>query len=236
MRVAVSGALGRMGGLITKHVSEADDMELVAAFALSKGEVEGVAVSHADEMESILGETKPDVLIDFTEASGAVENVKKAVNRGVNLVIGTTGFSADQMKDMEDTIDKKVAAVISPNFSIGVNIFWLLIQEAAEYLSDFDVEIIEAHHRYKKDAPSGTAVRAIKLLEKLVAGEITAHSIRAGDIVGDHTVLYAGNGERLEITHSAHSRQASASGAMKATRWVVNAKPGIYGMNDVLGI
>jgi 4-hydroxy-tetrahydrodipicolinate reductase len=167
----------------------------------------------------------------------------------VNLVVGTTGFSPDQQSRIKKAVEGKVAAVISPNFMMGVNVFWKLIYEAALVLKDYDIEVIEAHHNQKKDAPSGTALAAVDALKKalgevevvhgregvrLRGKEIGVHAIRGGDIVGDHTVLFAGPGERLEIKHQAHSRSAFASGAVQAARWVVDKEPGIYSMADVL--
>ena len=150
---------------------------------------------------------------------------------------------------MKKAIEGHVAAVITPNFSLGVNVFWKLVADAAMALKDYDIEIIEAHHNQKKDAPSGTAlatVQAIKMAlgeKEIVYGregvmprgkEIGVHAVRGGDIVGDHTVLFAGSGERLEIKHQAHSRTAFASGAVRAADWVVDKEPGIYSMADVL--
>lgn len=239
MGVAVTGASGRMGKLIIQNVASADDMMLVAVFDV-KGidtDVGGVRISNAKDIRRVLTETKPDVLVDFTIAHAAVENVKSAAECGVNLVVGTTGFTQEQHAEMEGAIDKKVAAVISPNFSVGVNVFWKIITEAARHLSDCDIEIVEAHHRHKKDAPSGTAIKTAKLISKALGRmEIPVHAIRSGDIVGDHTVLYAGDGERVEIKHQAHSRQAFVSGVMRGIRWVVNAKKGIHSMDDVLGV
>lgn len=247
MRVAVSGACGRMGALIIQNIMESSDMELVAAFDVVKigSEVEGVGVSDPQDMQEVLEEASPDVLIDFTLADSAFENVKKAASKGVNLIVGTTGFSEEQIDEMNKAIEGNVAAVISPNFSIGVNVFWKMIEDAKSYLKDYDIEIIEAHHRHKKDAPSGTALHAARILgDKFVYGregvsprgdEIGIHSVRGGDIVGDHTVLFAGEGERFEITHRAHSRQSFATGAIKAARWVVSAGNGVHSMSEVLG-
>ena len=142
-----------------------------------------------------------------------------------------------------------MAAVITPNFSVGVNLFWKLVSDAAKALKDYDIEIIETHHNQKKDAPSGTALATVEVLKealgeievvhgregiRLRGKEIGVHAVRGGDIVGDHTVLFAGPGERLEIKHQAHSRTALASGAVRAARWVVDKEPGIYSMADVL--
>ncbi|MDD2777598.1 MAG: 4-hydroxy-tetrahydrodipicolinate reductase [Methanocellales archaeon] len=253
IKVAVTGACGRMGSLITKNVLEEDGMELVAAFDVRDvgSDVGGVKVSDAKDVDEVLTKKNPDVLVDFTTASGAVENVISAAEHGVNLVIGTTGFTPRQQAQMERAIDERVAAVISPNFSVGVNVFWKIIGEAAKHLENYDVEIVETHHRHKKDAPSGTATRAAKIISDALGGkktiygregvcpredEIGVHAVRGGDIVGDHLVLFAGDGERMEIIHRAHSRQAFASGVLRAIRWVVNSKKGIHSMEDVLGI
>lgn len=252
VKVAIAGSQGRMGQLLVDEVHRAEGMELVAAFDLiDVGESlgNGVLVSDAADLAETLKVTKSDVLIDFTVPSASVDNVKIAASQGVNLVMGTTGFSDAQKKEMALAIEGNVGAVISPNFSLGVNLFWSLIEVAAKTLQNYDVEVMEAHHRGKKDAPSGTATKAVEILtqsmnlEEVVYGrrgeglrgkEIGVHAIRAGDIVGDHTVLFAGSGERLEIKHQAHSRQAFASGAVRAAAWVMGASPGIYSMSDVL--
>lgn len=252
IRVAVTGALGRMGSLVIEEIKKSGDMELVAGFDIQgtgKPLLGDVRVSGAADLEKVLALTKPDVLIDFTSPSAAVVTVSSAAKTGVNLVVGTTGFSESQLGQMKGAIDGHVASVISPNFSIGVNVFWRLLAVAAASLKDYDIEVIEAHHNQKKDAPSGTALAAVDVLKnatgiaQVVHGrkgmalrgkEIGVHAVRAGDIVGDHTVLFAGPGERLEIKHQAHSRSAFASGAVKAARWVVKANPGVYSMSDVL--
>jgi len=262
IKIAVTGACGRMGGLIIENILKSKEMELVSAIDVTNtgrdiGEVMragklDVLVENASSIEAALDRAKPDVLIDFTIANAAVKNVIAGARKKVNLVVGTTGFSQEQRAAMESAIrENNVAAVISPNFSIGVNVFWGLLAEAAKNLGDYDVEIIEAHHNQKKDAPSGTAMKAAEVISKALGGkefvfgrhgvsprskEIGIHAVRGGDIVGDHTVLFAGDGERIEIKHQAHSRQAFASGAVKAAQWVAKAKPGIYEMVDVLGI
>jgi len=252
IKVAVTGALGRMGRLVTEEIKKSGDMELVAGFDI-QGEglplLGDAHVSLAADLEEVLKLKRPDVLIDFTTASAAVGTVCGAADMGVNLVVGTTGFSEGQLDQMKKAIDGHVAAVISPNFMIGVNVFWRLLAEAAATLKDYDIEVIEAHHNQKKDAPSGTALAAVDVLKnatgitQVVYGrkgialrgkEIGVHAVRGGDIVGDHTVLFAGPGERLEIKHQAHSRSAFASGAVRAARWVVKANPGVYSMSDVL--
>lgn len=254
INVAVTGALGRMGTLVIQEVAKAEDMRLVAGLDVTgagRHLLGDVAVSDTTELKDVLALARPDVLIDFTIAAASVRNVLTAADMGVNLVVGTTGFTQEQHAQMKKAIEGRVSAVISPNFSVGVNIFWRLIASAAEALKDYDIEVIEAHHNQKRDAPSGTALASVEVLKKaLGAGdvevvygregiklrgkEIGVHAVRAGDIVGDHTVLFAGPGERLEIKHQAHSRTAFASGAVRAARWVVGREPGIYSMTDVL--
>ncbi len=262
IKIAVTGACGRMGGLIIENVLKSKDLKLVSAIdvtSISKdiGEVMrigklNIAVEDANHIDAAMERAKPDVLIDFTIAPAAVKNVIAAAQKKVNLVVGTTGFTQEQRSLMENAVkDNNVRAVISPNFSIGVNVFWGLLAEAAKRLGDYDIEIIEAHHNQKKDAPSGTAMKAAEIISKTLGGkefiygrhgisprqkEIGIHAVRGGDIVGDHTVLFAGEGERIEIKHQAHSRQAFAVGAVKAAVWVSTAKPGVYEMQDVLGI
>ena len=256
-RIAITGALGRMGTLVIQEAARIEGMELVAgldAVGAGKPLQGGVLVKDASQLEQVLKETRPDVLIDFTIAKAAVKNVCTAASLGVDLVVGTTGISSEQHSEMREAIEGNVAAVITPNFSVGVNLFWKLVADAAAALKgyDFDIEIIEAHHNQKKDAPSGTALATLEAirrargesdLSEVVYGrkgimprgkEVGIHAVRAGDIVGDHTVLLAGPGERLEIRHQAHSRAAFASGAVRAATRVVGRKPGIYGMADVL--
>jgi 4-hydroxy-tetrahydrodipicolinate reductase len=259
IKVAVAGAVGRTGGQAVQDILENGAMELVAGFDLhGVGEelAPGVNVSNPDEMEKVLKAVKPQVLVDFTNAAAAVENVKVAARNNVKLVVGTTGFSPEQFKELEDAITDHVPAIISPNFSIGVNVFWKLIAEAARRLHPYQyhMEIIEMHHSHKKDAPSGTALKAAEILAKYPAKgaktfvygrqgitgertneEIGIHAVRAGEIVGEHTVLYAGKGERLEITHRAQSREAFTRGAIKAIEWI-NGKEScrIYSMDDML--
>ena len=262
IKIAVTGACGKMGGLIIENVLKSKEMKLVSAIDVTNigkdiGEVMrtgklDIPVTDANDIENVLKKSKPDILIDFTIAQAAVKNVTACARNKVNLVVGTTGFTKEQRSIMDKAIsENSISAVISPNFSIGVNVFWGLLAEAAKRLGDYDIEIIEAHHNQKKDAPSGTAVKAAEVISNTLGGkelvygrhgiaprhkEIGIHAVRGGDIVGDHTVLFAGDGERIEIKHQAHSRQAFAKGAVTAALWVSKAQPGIYEMADVLGI
>jgi 4-hydroxy-tetrahydrodipicolinate reductase len=211
-------------------------------------------------LEDTLKKARPDVLVDFTVANAAVEAIKVAARNGIDLVVGTTGFTKGQAEEIEEAIKKGgVSAVISPNMATGVNVFFKVAQDIAATLGrEYDIEIIEAHHKHKKDAPSGTALKIGELIAKALGRDLDAigifgrkgaigerskeeigiHAVRGGDIVGDHTVLFAGDGERLEIVHRAHSRQAFVNGAIKAIRFVhERGKKGkIYSSWDVLGI
>jgi dihydrodipicolinate reductase len=262
INVAVLGACGRMGSLIVENVTNSTDMQLVAAFDINNfgrdaGEFAhvgnlGVQISDVKNLEAVLKKSKANVLIDFTVAGATIINAPIAARAGVNLIIGTTGLTLEQRAVIDDAIKEgQVSAVISPNYSVGVNVFFKIIKEAAKYLADYDIEIIEAHHNQKKDAPSGTALRAADIISEALGGkeyvygregiaprgkEIGIHGVRAGDITGDHTVLFAGNSERIEIKHMAHSRQIFAKGAVRAAEWVCKQKPGIYSMDNVLGL
>ncbi len=271
IEVAVCGACGRMGKRIVNTVTEKDGMEIVAGIDRPEtpesgkdiGEIVGlgkldVEVVGAGSIDEKLDETDPDVLVDFTVAEAAVNNVKAAADAGVSVVVGTTGFSEEQRNEMETAIgDAEIPAVIAPNMSLGVNVFFKLIREVASTLEDYDMELVESHHNKKVDAPSGTALTAAKIAaeasgknfdkaakfgrEKGHHGErsedeIGIHSIRAGDIAGDHNFIFAGPSERLELVHRAQSRQAFVSGVIKAIRYIVDeGEPGeIQDMQDIL--
>ena len=251
IKVVVCGASGRMGQTIGRMVNESKDLELVGGINLKPGSFFGIEIVEAQNAEDLLKRTKADVLIDFTIAKAAVETVKMAARNNVSLVVGTTGFTTEQRKEMESAIMGHVPAVISSNFSVGVNIFWQLLRESARLLKEYDIEVIEAHHRNKKDAPSGTAKTILQILDEEAGtrqkmygregmterkNEIGVHVIRGGDIVGDHKVMFSKNFETIEISHRAYDRSVFASGALLAARWVAGKKSGIYGMNDVLGL
>ena len=262
IRVALVGACGRMGTQIVRRVLATEGMTISAAFDLVNigkdiGEVVGVGkidvpVSESKDLATVLKESKTDVLIDFTIAAATIVNAPIAAAAGVNLIIGTTGLTPEQKDEIAKAVaDNGVAAVISSNYSIGVGIFFKLIREAAKNLGlDYDVEIIEAHHNQKKDAPSGTAVTAAEIISEALGGkeycygregicprgkEIGIHAVRGGDIVGDHTVMFIGNSERIEIRHQAHSREIFVAGAVLAAKWVVSQDKGVvYSMSNVL--
>ncbi len=271
IKVAVTGAGGRIGSKIIKTILEQEDMEIVAAIGSPDTQLEGkdigeiigiknigVSVNGAQKLADVLNETKVDVLVDFTIADAAVETIKTSAECGVNVVVGTTGFSDEQMALIKESIEEnKINAVIAPNMAVGVNVFFKIIEDLAKILNEgYDIEIIEAHHKHKADAPSGTAVKAYEIIAEALGrnkneacvygrqgmvgkrtdGEIGMHAVRGGDIIGDHTVLFAGDGERIEIVHRAHSRQAFVTGVIKAVRYVVGASKEMSDMGDVLGI
>ena len=271
IKIVVTGAGGRISSKIIKAILKQDNMKVVAAIGAPNTSLEGedigekigvgkigVQINGAQNLAEILKETKPDVLVDFTIADAAVGTIKISAGCGVNVVVGTTGFSDEQMALIKESIEaNNIKAVIAPNMAVGVNVFFKIIKDLAKILNDYDIEIIEAHHKHKADAPSGTAVKAYEIIAGALGrnkdeshvygrhgivgtrkeGEIGIHAVRGGDIVGDHTVLFAGEGERIEIVHRAHSRQAFVTGIIKAVRYVVGAPEGkISDMGDVLGI
>ena len=242
LRVAVAGASGRMGQMLTAAVDAADDMVLAGSLR-SRSDLR---VSLADAQ----------VLIDFTRPEGTLALLAVCRELGVNAVIGTTGFSDEQKAEIAAHA-RHIAIVMAPNMSVGVNVVFKLLDMAARALSEgYDIEIIEAHHRHKVDAPSGTALKMGEVVAAAlgrdlkdcavyaregVTGErdpstIGFATVRGGDIVGDHTVLFAGTGERIEITHRSNSRAGYAQGSLRAARFLAGRKVGLFGMNDVLGL
>lgn len=252
IRVAVAGARGRMGRLVIDNVLKADDMELVLALdvvGVGESVCDGVEVSDGARVFDVLPGAGADVLIDFTRADAAMENVAAAAHSGVAVVVGTTGFTDEQKEQLERVVEGRVPCILSPNFSIGVNAFFRIVEAAARLLSAYDVEIVEAHHRGKRDAPSGTAKRLAEIVSEVFGGrkfvygregispredEIGVHAVRGGDIVGEHTVLFAGDGDRIELTHRAHSRSIFAAGAVEAARWIVSQPPRMHTMDEFL--
>lgn len=240
VRVLLVGAKGRMGQAISAAAEKAN---AIIVAALDQGDDIGKEINGCD------------VLIDFSHPNATEEMCRTAVGAAKPLVIGTTGHSVVQRASIEKA-SKSIAIVFSPNFSVGVNTLFWLTRKAAEMLGqDFDLEVVESHHRLKKDAPSGTAKKLAEILcevrrleyaknvshgrEGLVGerpdAEIGVHSIRGGDVVGDHTVMFVGHGERLELVHKATSRDAFANGALRAANWVIGCPPGLYTMEDVIG-
>jgi 4-hydroxy-tetrahydrodipicolinate reductase len=241
-RVIITGAKGRMGKALLACLATHPELQLAGQ------------VDQGDELAPLV--SRADVVIDFSFHSATTAIAELCAQQGKAIVIGTTGHSTEDRSRIT-SLSSRVPMVLSSNFSTGVNTLFWLTKKAAEILGpSFDLEILEMHHRQKKDAPSGTArtlaeilaqVRQQQLEKVLLHGregivgertsaEIGMHSIRGGDVVGDHTVIFAGAGERVELTHKASSRETFANGALRAAAWVVRQKPGLYDMQDVLGL
>ncbi|MCH9742003.1 MAG: 4-hydroxy-tetrahydrodipicolinate reductase [Proteobacteria bacterium] len=261
-KIALVGVNGRMGRALVQAVQEDEKSVLSAAFVrkgstlvgADAGEVTGfgrvnVALTDCFSTENM------DVLIDFTRPEASLDYIAACVAGKKPIVIGTTGFSASELAVMSEAA-KVIPIVFAPNFSVGVNLLLGLVAQAAKVLTDYDIEVIEAHHRYKVDAPSGTALRlgqaaadalgwtlddcAVYGREGITgerpANQIGFATVRGGDVVGDHTVLFAGLGERVELTHKASSRLTFAQGAVRAAHWLQGRNAGLYDMQDVLGL
>ena len=262
--IAVAGASGRMGQMLIEAIRAADDCELAGALDLAAsaaiGQDASAFLGHASgvvitaDVRAGLAESR--ILIDFTRPEGTLAHLKICRELGVSAVIGTTGFTEAQKAEI-GAAAKDISIVMAPNMSVGVNVTFKLLEMAAKALSTgYDIEIIEAHHRHKVDAPSGTALKMGEVIAQAlgrnlkdcavyaregVTGErdpssIGFASIRGGDIVGDHTVLFAGTGERIEITHKSASRSTYAQGSLRAVRFLHGHKTGLYDMFDVLGL
>jgi 4-hydroxy-tetrahydrodipicolinate reductase len=222
MRVLLIGAAGRMGKTVLNLAQSDQEVDIVAECDLG------------DSIETAMKNC--DVAIDFSQADSIDEICRAALQRGKPLVIGTTGHSQQQRKTIEETAHS-VPIVLASNFSIGVNVLFWLTQKAAELLgSDFNPEIVETHHKMKKDAPSGTAKALGEILKAVRHSEVPIESIREGDVVGEHTIIFEGPGERLELTHRAANRGIFALGGLRAAKWIVDKSPGLYSMQDVLGL
>jgi 4-hydroxy-tetrahydrodipicolinate reductase len=263
-KVAVAGASGRMGHMLIEAIRASGDCQLSGATdqpsspaigndaAAFLGLASGVPVTA--DIRAALANT--EVLIDFTRPEGTMEHVRACREMKVNLVIGTTGFTDGQKAQIEDAA-RDIAIMMAPNMSVGVNVTLKLLELAAKSLGEgYDIEVIEAHHRHKVDAPSGTALKMGEVIAKAQgkqlkdcavyaregltgerkAGTIGFSAIRGGDIVGDHTVLFAGTGERIEIVHRSASRQTYAEGSLRAVRFLAGKNAGLFDMFDVLAL
>lgn len=258
----VCGPGGRMGGTLVRLIQDTRGVTLAGAvdrlgsprLGEDAGEVAGAARLGVEIVDRIERAEERRVIIDLTTPEASVGHMKAAANTATPIVIGTTGFNARQLRQIR-TLAAKTPTVLAPNMSLGVNLLLDLVGQVARSLGDaYDVEIVEAHHRFKKDAPSGTALALARAagdamgrkLERVgVEGrsgfgerkktDIGLLSVRAGDIAGEHTVMFGGIGERIELVHRAHSRDAFARGAIRAAQWLADKEAGLYGMRDVLG-
>ncbi|NJL15875.1 MAG: 4-hydroxy-tetrahydrodipicolinate reductase [Nitrospira sp.] len=265
IKVIVAGAAGRMGCRLVSLIKDSTGLMLAGALegpghpslGNDAGDMAGsgrAGVSITDNLPALM--ERGEVMIDFSAPEATLAHMREVVHHRRALVIGTTGFSPVQLEELK-SLAQQVPCVFSPNMSIGINLIYKVIGEMARTLGeDYDIEVIEAHHRLKKDAPSGTALKIAEVLAhsvnrdlsqvgvfarkgiigERVKGEIGVQTIRAGDIVGDHTILFGGMGERIEVTHRASSRDTFAQGALRAAQWIVRQPPGLYDMMDVLSL
>ncbi len=272
IKLLILGPTGSMGRLISKIALEDDEIEVVAAcdvnnignelgFIIGLNDPNKIKVEDFNRLQEIINKTHPDVAVDFTIAKATEKNCLLCVENGIRCVIGTTAMSEKFLTKFEEIVrSNKAPAVISPNMATGMNIIFKMVSILTEYLTNWDIEVLEAHHHRKIDAPSGTALKIGQIISNTLGSdfekiakfgrsrgpnkrtvgainEIGIHSIRAGDIVGDHTILYAGPGERIELKHQAHSRECFANGAKKAIKFIANAKENkIYSTSEVLGL
>jgi 4-hydroxy-tetrahydrodipicolinate reductase len=265
IKTIVAGAGGRMGGRIIRLIQESPELTMAGALEQAGHPAVGrdlgewlgtgpLGLSIGADLPALLPQGQ--VIIDFTFHSASLENLRLAARARTPIVIGSTGFSAAEMAEVEK-LSREVPCVLAPNMSVGVNALFKIVGEVARILgAGYDIEILETHHKMKKDAPSGTALKLAQVLaqarsldlEKAAvyerkgiigerrADEIGIQTFRAGDIVGEHTILFGGMGERIEITHRAHSRDTFARGALRAAVWLMDQAPGLYDMQDVLGL
>ena len=264
LAIAIAGASGRMGRMLIEAVLQSPDTRLAGALDIAGSPALGIdataymgsrsGVVITDDLHAGLKDAK--YLIDFTRPEGTLAHLKVCRELGVKAIIGTTGFTPEQKAEIEDAA-RDIAIVLSPNMAVGVNVVFKLLAQAAKALKDgYDIEIIEAHHRHKVDAPSGTALKMGEVVAEAVGRDLKTcavygregvtgardpntigfATVRGGDVVGDHTVLFAGIGERIEITHKSSSRVHYAEGSLRAARFLARQPHGLFGMDDVLGL
>jgi len=234
IKLGIAGVCGRMGRRIFELASSDKDFELNLALEKKGTPMIGRELGRLKISSSPDGLFLIDVFVDFTTPEATETNLDYVARYKKALVLGTTGLNENQIKKVEE-ISKVVPIVFSPNMSVGVNVLFAILPEIAKRLGPaYSIEIVEAHHKAKKDAPSGTAKKFAQALADATSKEIPIHAIRLGDIVGDHTIIFCGNSERIEIKHQAHTRDLFALGALKAAKWVMGKPAGLYSMQDVL--
>lgn len=272
IKLLILGPTGAMGKLISELALQDEEIEVIAACGVdyigeslsslvAVKDPNHIKITDVNDLEKIINQTKPDVVVDFTIAAATEKNCLICIKNGIRCVIGTTALSQDFLDKFEKLVKKhNNPAVISPNMATGMNVFFKMASILTKYLSEWDIEIIEAHHHRKIDVPSGTALKIGQVIsdtlgssfpeivkfgrnkgpnKRLIGAknEIGIHSIRAGDIVGDHIVLFGGSGERIELKHQAHSRLCFATGALKAIKFIAKAEESkIYSTAEVLGL
>ncbi len=255
VNIIVCGACGRMGSAIINMAKQDKDFNIIAGTEVdschSIGKKDPLIIK-SNDMEQYVN--VGDIIVDFTIASNTMKNVEIALRKNAKVVIGTTGLSEENKKTLKQA-GEKISIVFAPNMSTGINLLLNIVENIANKIPNYDVEIVEIHHNKKKDSPSGTAIKLAESISnghnkslKDVAvfgrygtqalrkpGEIGIHAIRCGDVCGDHTVIFASDGERIEISHKATSRAGLVAGALRATKWINNKPAGLYDMRDVLG-
>jgi 4-hydroxy-tetrahydrodipicolinate reductase len=232
--VAITGASGRMGTRLIALAHQDPHLRVIAALERDDHPTLGQSVNGV-EISSALAAT-PNVLVDFTSPESMRHWLALAQQRNFAMLIGTTGLAADDHQAI-DVAAKQVPILQAPNMSVGVNVLFKIAAEVARTLgAEYDIEIVEAHHRFKKDAPSGTACGLADAIKSATPRDIPTHSLRIGDEIGRHTAYFAALGERVELTHVATNRDTFALGALRAAKWLAQQKPGRYTMNDVLGL
>lgn len=238
VKIVVCGALGRMGLKVLEEIAKFEGVQVSGAVDIKSSTDahlrEGQITVKSPEFFSELIK-KSDVAIDFTTPESSIKFAKECVVIRKPIVIGTTGFKESELKQLKN-LSKKIPILISPNMSPAVNLTFIISKIIARKLPNFDIHITETHHKMKKDAPSGTAIKYLNYIKSICDKDINITSIRAGDIIGEHTILFAGPHESVVLTHRAHSREVFARGSIFAAKWLVGKKPGIYDYMDVLGL
>jgi len=234
IKLGITGACGKMGRRIFELAGYDKDLEVTLALEKKGTPLIGKELGKLKVSSNLDGLFLVDVLVDFTLPEATDEHLNYVAKYKKALVLGTTGLS-DAQKNKVEEISRVVPVVFTPNMSIGVNVLFSILPEIAKKLGpDYSIEIVEAHHKGKKDAPSGTAKKIAELITQVTKRKIPTHSIRLGDIFGDHEIVFCGNSERIEIKHQAHSRDLFVVGALKAAKWIFQKPPGFYSMQDVL--
>ncbi len=234
IKLGIAGVRGKMGRRIFELAGFDRDFEVTLALEKKGTPMIGKDLGKIKVSSSPDGVFLVDVFVDFTEPSATETNIDYVARYKKAYVLGTTGLNDAQLKKVEE-VSKVIPVVFSPNMSVGVNVLFAILPEIAKRLGpDYSIEIVEAHHKAKKDAPSGTAKKFGQILADTTGKEIPIHAIRLGDIVGDHTIIFCGNSERIEIKHQAHTRDLFALGALKAAKWIMGKPAGLYSMQDVL--
>lgn len=234
IKIGIAGACGKMGRRIFELAANEKDLEVGLLLEKKGTPLIGKEMGKLKVSSNPDGLFLVDVLIDFTLPEATDEHLDYVAKYRKALVLGTTGLSEAQKEKVAE-IAKVVPVVFSPNMSIGVNVLFSILPEIAERLGpDYSIEIVEAHHKAKKDAPSGTAKKLAEVMTNITKKDIPMHSVRLGDIIGDHTVVFCGNSERIEIKHQAHTRDLFVVGALKAAKWIAGKPAGLYSMQDLL--